>query len=110
MSYLTRVLAVSALVLAAGSAYADQTPITLTLKDHHFSPAEVAIPADTTVTLLVTNQDSTPAEFESDDFSAEKVLVSGQQEKIEVGPFKAGTYEFHDEYNEDESKSKITVK
>ena len=110
MSYLTRAFVVSTFILAAGTAYADQAPITLTLKDHHFTPAEITLPADSQVTLLVTNADTTPAEFESDDFNAEKVLVAGQQEKIEVGPFKPGTYEFHDEYNEDVSKSRIIVK
>ena len=113
MSYFTRAplvfCFVSALLLAASAANADQAPIALTLKDHHFSPAEITLPADTRVELHVTNADATPAEFESDDFSAEKVLTPGHEEKIVVGPFKPGTYEFHDEYNEDVSKSKIVV-
>ncbi len=85
-------------------------PVTLTLQNHHFTPAEITLPADTRVKLAVTNLDPTPAEFESDDFKAEKVLPTGKEVKIEVGPFKAGTYEFHDEYNEDVSKSQIVVK
>jgi heme/copper-type cytochrome/quinol oxidase subunit 2 len=84
-------------------------PVTLTLENHHFDPAKVTIPADTRVEFDVTNKDTTPAEFESDDFSAEKVLPPGETVKISIGPLKAGTYEFHDEYNEDESKSQLTV-
>jgi plastocyanin len=88
---------------------ASTAPVTLTLQDHRFTPAEVTIPANTRVEFDVTNQDKTPAEFESDDFKAEKVLPSGAQVKIGIGPLKAGTYEFHDEYNEDESKSRLIV-
>jgi heme/copper-type cytochrome/quinol oxidase subunit 2 len=93
-------------------AHADDAsaPVTLSLKDHHFTPAEVTIPANARVEFDVTNNDATPAEFESDDFSAEKVLPSGQAVKINIGPLKPGTYEFHDEYNEDESKARLTVK
>jgi heme/copper-type cytochrome/quinol oxidase subunit 2 len=101
-----------AAVLCGTAAYAEDTapaPVTLTLKDHHFTPSEVTIPANTHVEFLVTNQDATPAEFESDDFKAEKVLPPGQQVKIGIAPLKAGTYEFHDEYNEDESKSRLIV-
>jgi heme/copper-type cytochrome/quinol oxidase subunit 2 len=99
--------------LAAGLtvAYAEEAvaPVILTLENHHFDPAKVTIPADTRVEFEVTNKDTTPAEFESDDFSAEKVLPAGQAVKISIGPLKAGTYEFHDEYNEDQSKSQLTV-
>jgi heme/copper-type cytochrome/quinol oxidase subunit 2 len=92
-------------------AHADDAtaPVTLTLENHHFSPAEITIPANTRVEFDVTNQDATPAEFESDDFSAEKVLPAGQPVKVTVGPLKPGTYEFHDEYNEDASKSRLIV-
>ncbi len=103
-------LAGFATVVHAEDAPSSNNPITLTLKDHHFSPSEVTIPANVRVEFDVTNQDPTPAEFESDDFDAEKVLPSGTSVKINIGPLKPGTYEFHDEYNEDASKSRLIVK
>ena len=41
---------------------------------------------------------------------AEMVLPAGGETFVMVGPLKAGTYEFHDEYNEDVSKTKLIVK
>ena len=94
----------AASVLAADESYS------LTLKDHKFSPAELTIPAGKKVKVAVKNLDSTPAEFESDDFKAEKVIPAGKEVDVFIGPLKAGTYEFHDEYHEAESKTHLTVK
>jgi hypothetical protein len=102
-------LALAALSLAPAARAAEAT-LTLTLKDHHFDPAEPTIPANTRVHVTVKNLDATPAEFESDDFKAEKVVPAGQEVKFYIGPLKAGTYEFHDEYHEDESKTHLTAK
>jgi heme/copper-type cytochrome/quinol oxidase subunit 2 len=88
---------------------ADPT-FSLSLKDHHFTPSEVTIPANTRVRFLVKNLDATPAEFESDNFKAEKIIPAGQEVTILIGPLKPGTYEFHDEYNQDASKSRLIVK
>jgi uncharacterized protein (DUF58 family) len=106
------VAAVAALLLVAPRfvAAADDPALSLTLKDHHFSPAEPTIPANTRVRLVVKNLDPTPAEFESDDFKAEKVVPPGREVSLTIGPLKPGSYEFHDEYHEDESKSRLTVK
>jgi hypothetical protein len=106
------VAAVAALLLVAPRfvAAADDPALSLTLKDHHFSPAEPTIPANTRVRLVVKNLDPTPAEFESDDFKAEKVVPPGREVSLTIGPLKPGSYEFHDEYHEDESKSRLTAK
>ena len=88
---------------------AEPTTFSLTLKEHHFTPSEVTIPANTRVRFIVKNQDATPAEFESDDFQAEKVLPSGTETTVFIPALKPGTYEFHDEYNEDASKSRLIV-
>jgi plastocyanin len=98
------------LAASASHAFASDDSYSLTLKDHKFSPADLTIPAGKKVKLTVKNLDSTPAEFESDDFKAEKVIPAGKQADILIGPLKAGTYEFHDEYHEAESKTHLTVK
>lgn len=89
---------------------ADDPSFSLTLKDHHFTPTELSIPANVRVRLSVKNLDPTPAEFESDDFKAEKVVPAGREVSLTIGPLKPGTYEFHDEYHETESKSRLVVK
>lgn len=38
------------------------------------------------------------------------MIPAGKEVEILVGPLKAGTYEFHDEYHEAQSKTRLTVK
>ena len=103
-------LAFTLLAVSASHAFASDDSYSLTLKDHKFSPAGLTIPAGKKVKVSVKNLDSTPAEFESDDFKAEKVIPAGKQVDIFIGPLKAGTYEFHDEYHEAQSKAQLIVK
>ena len=98
-----------AAVLWTAAAAADQG-LSLTLKDHHFDPAEPTVPANTRIRVTVKNLDPTPAEFESDDFKAEKVVPAGQEVTFYIGPLQPGTYEIHDEYHEDISKTRLLVK
>ena len=92
------------------TARAADPSFSLSLKDHHFTPSEVTIPANTRVRFVVRNLDPTAAEFESDDFKAEKVIPPGKEVTVIIPPLKPGTYEFHDEYHEAESKSRIVAK
>ncbi|KVD89672.1 cupredoxin-like domain protein [Burkholderia sp. ABCPW 14] len=103
-------LALTVFAASATHAFAADDTYNLTLKNHKFSPAGLTIPAGKKVKVTVKNLDATPAEFESDDFKAEKVIPAGKQVDIFIGPLKAGVYEFHDEYHEAESKTKLTVK
>ena len=95
---------------AVGSAGAAEPVFSLTLKDHRFTPAELTVPAGSRVRLTVRNLDPTPAEFESDDFKAEKVIPASQEVTIVLPSLQPGTYEFHDEYHEAPSKSRLIVK
>ena len=99
-----------AATLSAGAAHADDLAFKLTLKDHKFTPLVLTIPANTKVRFLVTNLDTTPAEFESDDFKAEKVIPAGKTVTVFIPALKAGAYEIHDEFNEDVSKTQLIVK
>lgn len=103
-------LTLALLIGGASMAAADDATLTLTLKGHHFDPTEPTVPADTRVKITATNLDDTPAEIESDDFKLEKVVPAGKTVTVTIGPLKAGTYEIHDEYHEDESKTKFIAK
>jgi plastocyanin len=106
----TAALIAALLMPVSGSILAADATLALTIKNHKFSPAEPTIPTNTKVTVTVKNLDATPAEFESDDFKAEKVVPAGKQVTLFIGPFKPGKYEFHDEYHEDVSKTHLIVK
>jgi heme/copper-type cytochrome/quinol oxidase subunit 2 len=103
-------LATVACVVAIKGATAEEQSFSLTLKNHHFSPEELTIPANKRVRLVIRNDDSTPAEFESDDFRAEKVLPPDHEATFLIGPLEPGAYKFHDEYHEAASKSRLVAK
>lgn len=91
-------------------AAAQQDEFTIVIKNHRFEPAEVTVPADKKVKLIVDNQDATPEEFESHSLKREKVIKGGTKATIFVGPLKSGTYEFVGEYHESTAKGKIIAK
>ena len=99
----------AAVLLAPGLSRAAEA-IQLTLKDHHFSPASITVPSDSRFRLEVTNLDPTPAEFESPDLRAEKIVVPGGHIMVMAGPLKAGTYSFVDDYHPDVAHGTATAK
>ncbi len=101
------------LALALGlapAAYADEpAKVTITLKDHKFSPAEPKAPAGKPIVLEVVNQDATPAEFESKVFRVEKVIVGGGTVTVNLRPLKPGRYRFFDDYHEATTEGFLVV-
>jgi plastocyanin len=72
---------------------------TITIKNHQFEPAELRVPANQKIKLIVHNQDSSAEEFESKTLKREKVIAAGAKATIVIGPLKAGKYEFMGEFN-----------
>ena len=93
-----------------GAAVAADDSIALTIKDHRFDPAEIAVPAGKKIKLVVTNQDSTPEEFDSHALDVEKVIPGGATATITIGPLDPGRYEFVGEFHEDSAKGAVVVK
>jgi len=91
------------------AALADDATLVLELKDHKFNPANPTIPANTRVKVTVKNLDPTPAEFESQDFDAEKVVPGNSEITVNIGPLDPGTYDFYDEYHQQETTTTLTV-
>ena len=105
-----RSLAVVLLVAVVPLAWADDPTFEITLKDHRFSPAEISVPSNTKVKLVVKNDDATAAEFESRKLNREKVIAGKSQATIFVGPLKPGEYDFYDEYHEKSATGKLVAK
>lgn len=108
--YLSGVIACAGLMAGAGAAHADD-PATfhLTLKGHVFDPAELTVPAGKRLILVVRNGDDTPAEFESSELGAEKVISAGREAMIRIGPLAAGRYPFNDEFHQDQAHGVLTA-
>jgi plastocyanin len=79
--------------------WADDPEITITLKDHQFTPSEVPVPAGVKVKLLVKNEQTQTAEFESNSLHREKVVNAGGAITVFVGPLDPGSYEFFDDFH-----------
>lgn len=98
-----RPLATLALLVAStmAVAWASESPeIRLTIRNKRFVPAEVTVPANTKVKLVIVNQDSTPEEFESKELNREKLVAGGGTITVYVGPLKPGRYPFFGDFNQ----------
>jgi hypothetical protein len=71
----------------------------LTIRDHRSTPAEIRIPANVKVKLVVDNQDGAPEEFDSHALNREKVIPGKAKATIFIGPLAPGRYPFMGEFN-----------
>jgi heme/copper-type cytochrome/quinol oxidase subunit 2 len=109
-SRVARRLSPAALVsglLAAPSPALAQNAIDVMLKNHHFTPAEIHVPAGKAVTLNVKNADEAAEEFESHALKIEKVIAAGTTGSVRLRPLDPGSYPFVGEYHEDTAKGVI---
>ncbi len=97
-------------VASATPVLAEENPVSLKIKDHRFTPAELEIPAGEKRLLVIENQDPTAAEFESHSLHREKILPAKATTNIYIGPLKSGRYEFVDEFNDSTARGAVVVK
>jgi hypothetical protein len=87
---------------ASLSSSAQQTAkVTVSVKNHHFQPAEIRAPANVPIELHVKNLDSTPMEFESVSLRVEKVVTGNGEGTIRLRPLTPGRYEFFDDFHQE---------
>ena len=87
----------------------EATVVKLTLKNHQFQPAEPHAPANKPITIVVTNLDPTPSEFESKTLRVEKVVAAGASITLQLRPLSPGRYRFFDDYHEDTTEGFLVV-
>ncbi len=96
------VLAGAALTLGAMlPAQAEEPAVAISIVDHQFVPSQVDVPAGQKIKIVVKNEGKMPSEFESVDFHREKVVPSGKEITLFVGPLDPGSYEFFDDFHPD---------
>jgi hypothetical protein len=101
-------LALLSTFLIAGSAAADE--LHLTIKDHHYEPDHLAVPAGVKFKLIVKNEDSTAEEFESFQLNREKLVPPGQEVPVFLGPLDEGQYEFFGDFHQDTARGVLIAK
>lgn len=105
-----RFLLILLLSLFSMSAMAEVKEYTLTLRNHKFVPAQLTIPANTKVKLLIVNEDATPEEFESHELNREKIVTGKGRITVFIGPLKPGKYPFFGEFHMDTAQGVLIAK
>ena len=106
---LTSLLFACLLVLASGAASAQDAEARLVIRDHKFEPAEITVPADKKVRLVIENQDATAEEFESYELNREKVVPAKGRVTLYVGPLKPGRYPFFGDFHKESATGVLVV-
>jgi hypothetical protein len=106
---LLTIVFIGAALVASGGAIAAEAALSVEIKDHRFSPAELRAPADTPIILTVTNADPTPEEFESKPLKVEKIIPGGAAATIRVRPLAKGRYRFFGDYHEATAEGYLIV-
>ncbi len=100
-----------ALLMSSGARAADATPPEqhLSIKDHVFNPNDLTVPAGQKIKLIIKNEDSSSAEFESEDLNREKVVPANKEVTVYLDPMTAGTYTFFDDFHRTTTTGTITA-
>jgi plastocyanin len=95
--------------LCGSSPVGAQSAIDVTIKNHRFFPAEIHVPARTTVILNFKNEDATAEEFDSTALKIEKVIAGGKDGTVRLRPLDPGHYPFMGEYHPDTAQGVVIV-
>jgi plastocyanin len=108
MRHAITLLILTALLGSYASARAEEAyAVTITIRDHHFEPAELRVPAGKRISLTVINTDPLSEEFDSSALKVEKVIAGKSQGVVHISPLKPGRYNFIGEYHEQTAKGQV---
>jgi plastocyanin len=71
----------------------------ITIRDHHFEPSELRVPAGKKIKLTINNQDQSAEEFESHELNREKVIPPKSTGFVFIGPLSPGRYPFFGDFH-----------
>jgi hypothetical protein len=106
---LTVAIALFGALLAFDAQAQKTTSVTVSVKNHHFQPAEVSAPANTPFVLRIKNLDATPMEFESVSLRVEKVVTGKGEGIVRLRALSPGRYNFFDDFHQ-ETNGVLVVK
>jgi len=105
-----RPASLAVLLAVAVKAGAAEPEFLLVIRDHRFTPAEIVVPANARVKLVVDNQDATPEEFDSHALNREKVVAGRSKAVVFIGPLAPGRYPFMGEFNAATAQGAVVAK
>lgn len=110
MPRLARLFA-AALLLASAGALAQELPtFNLVIRDGHFVPETIEVPANTKFKLQIRNEGPGAEEFESVELRKEKVLAPGASSFLIFQPLKPGSYKFFGEFHPQTAQGRFIAK
>jgi hypothetical protein len=107
MNALKSLLLVAAAAIAVLPALADDAPLSLTLKNHRFTPSEIHVKANVPNLISLANTDDTAEEFDSTSLKVEKVVASHSSGDIRLRPLSPGRYPFMGEYHSETAQGVV---
>ncbi len=79
---------------------ADETlSIPVTIKDHHFTPAEIHVAAGQDVALEIQNEDTSAEEFDLRTLGIEEIVFPSGSDVVRIQAIKQGQYPFFGDYH-----------
>ena len=113
LRWLTHPILITVLLMLAVLApvHSEEMPsFNLLIKDGHFIPETLEVPANTKFRLLIKNEGPGAEEFESVELKKEKVLAPGASSFLIFQPLKPGSYKFFGEFHPDTAQGRIVAK
>ena len=95
---------------AQAGAGAPSAPLTLTIQDHRFAPAELVVPAHQAIEIQLINKDPVAEEFDSSALKVEKVVAGGQTGTLRIKPLDPGVYPYIGEFHSETAKGVVIAK
>ena len=102
-------LAVAGAAGVSAAASPEATTVTLTLKDHRFTPSSFSVPAGQRVRIVLINQDLATEEFDSHDLRTEQLVTPKGKVSFSIGPLQPGEYSFMGEFHAATAQGKVTA-
>ena len=101
----------SAMLLNRLPAQAQDMPtVNLVIRNGHFVPAILEVPANTKFRLVIKNEGPGAEEFESVELRKEKVLAPGVTSFLIFQPLKPGTYKFFGDFHPETARGQMVAK
>jgi len=103
------ILLIALVSLICAPAFAGDNLVTLTLKDHKFTPSEIHVKAHTPTTVTLVNEDDATEEFDSNALKVEKVVGGHATATMRVRPLAPGSYAFMGEFHSETARGTVVA-
>lgn len=87
----------------------DLVEIEVKIIEHVFHPSVIDVEAGKKIRLIVSNEDDSVEEFESDDLHREKIIAPHSKIVITIAPLSPGEYKFFGEFHEETAQGVLKV-